>query len=449
MYWKMWAIHHNKWIISNKVNIDGLINQVIASCSQRIALRMIRILSLALLLLSQTRAESSPTSELLEKIDQNDRLLGLKDCKLDKDCPDNFPFCRNNQFALSLGIKEGPFAEKIGKRCYQCRKDSQCADPTAFCVDGLCRQCKGDVDCPADTSVCFQNDCVQCNGNQAFNTTEECQGLASACAREGLFQNQCVQCAGTLDGCNTAFSTACSSVFTPFTSNSTFPSQQPFCIQCLEDRDCSGSNKACDPVDLQCKGCLVDQQCSGPQPVCDTDRNTCVQCLNSTTDCSGATPVCLNATSKCVQCEQASDCANSTLPGFLGCLNNTCAYNCTANEDCLTPNHPFCDTSIDVCVECRNSTDCDDQNKVCLGGSCVMCVQDSDCYTTTGHLFCNNTTNTCVACRSNADCNSPTGVCDLSDPLAPVCRQCLADTDCPSDSPKCDLTSNVRICVPT
>lgn len=118
---------------------------------------------------------------------------------------------------------------------------------------------------------------------------------------------------------------------------------------------------------------------------------------------------------------------------------------CTTNADCGAPT-PFCDTGISTCVECLNSTQCDDGNPattdVCAPAPsssvkrCLhleACTTDADCHLLDGDIvsFCQTSPRLCVhvtakRCSTSAECGFPV-------PCA-VANACFNEPVCPDIS---------------
>jgi hypothetical protein len=104
----------------------------------------------------------------------------------------------------------------------------------------------------------------------------------------------------------------------------------------------------------------------------------------------------------------------------------------------------FCDTSTNMCLECRVSmgnTDCVTRaESVCDAGSCVACTADSDCDAFVDTPECG--ADGCVACDASNEgalcdgftCNQTTGRCtDVLPGDIGNCETCVGDSQCPED----------------
>ena len=137
-----------------------------------------------------------------------------------------------------------------------------------------------------------------------------------------------------------------------------------------------------------------DGACEGATPVCDEEQDSCVQCLESSSDCEAPMPFCGDA-HECVECLDNLACPE---PTESKCDDGTCSP-CQTNEDCThIEGKGVCDEG--ECVECTG-TDyaacgtndeleplvCDSLTRTCStqarssAGLCASCVSDAACET--------------------------------------------------------------------
>jgi hypothetical protein len=206
------------------------------------------------------------------------------------------------------------------------------------------------------------------------------------------------------------------------------------CVQCVQDKDCSGSLHVCNVSLHRCANCLTDADCPGRR--CDAANMVCVDC-ELDTDCT-TDPVknnCDTRTHSCVDCVTGSGCADQT-------VNKTCDPDMFACVDCLQdgdcePSKPACDKPNRTCVACTANFHCTSApNQTCDVDKqiCVDCLDDSGCAGATPR--CNVDAQKCVACLDGSDCAS--GHC-----VDQACVECEDDGDCgDADASHCDPSSH-------
>ena len=179
----------------------------------------------------------------------------------------------------------------------------------------------------------------------------------------------------------------------------------------------------------------------------------------------------------CGSCNTDTDCQTGS-----ACQQGQCVKTgCTSNADCgfPDPDHPYCDTTDNQCVQCLGSNDCTNpKTPVCAtksdGGSgqlaktCTGCSSNTDCTGNPAGEFCDAETGACVGCLDDNSCagnqNNPIccegnvccpctatnfalctatgGICDVT---AQSCRPCVIDSDCPAGADVC-VQGNCREC---
>jgi hypothetical protein len=154
----------------------------------------------------------------------------------------------------------------------------------------------------------------------------------------------------------------------------------------------------------------------------------------SNDDCSDDRPLCETSLKLCAQCLQSSDCQ-----GGGHCLGNACVSftPCGNSRDC--GNDEVCDQSRGVCVECVQPADCTD-GRTCVQYECVTastCASNDDC----GGKLCDTDRKVCVDCLGDGDCAADTEHCVQS-----ACRPaCASDKQCTPQGMLCDTTSSVCV----
>jgi len=222
-------------------------------------------------------------------------------------------------------------------------------------------------------------------------------------------------------------------------------------VQCLNNGHCNDNNVCTTDVCLDgaclhgnntspCNDglfCTVNDVCSGGT------------CSGSGTPCP-ANLFCSEPTDSCVQCLQNSHCNDNNVCTTDTCNSGTCVFTnnsepcddgffCTPTDLCVAGGcmgsglrcpGQFCNEATDSCVQCLNSTHCNDgnvcTNDACVSGACQytnnanacndgqFCTQNDSCSggtcvgsgnPCTGGLFCDETTDGCVQCLNAAHCS--------------------------------------------
>lgn len=160
-------------------------------------------------------------------------------------------------------------------------------------------------------------------------------------------------------------------------------------------------------------GCNVDADCHLTSLHCDSTSNQCVECLDDQ-DCSGSDRVrCDAKLFRCVDCTSDDDCAADAR---CDPIERRCAPACATLQDCLDAH--ACNDG--VCVACDRDVECregDATGPVCSasGLGCVSCREDAQCPQPE---ICDVLSGRCVACLSSRDCDDGTR-CD------PVLLECV------------------------
>jgi len=136
------------------------------------------------------------------------------------------------------------------------------------------------------------------------------------------------------------------------------------------------------PMCLQVQ-CTADSNCSAlsETPYCDTEGDTpsfdCVECTEESHCTAPEAPKCHN--NACVECGDDDDCtAHADGPicdsahGVVGVTYSCVA--CTQDSHCIAnEKRPSCNSDEMVCVNCRNSSECDEAGlpeNCCPNGQC-------------------------------------------------------------------------------
>jgi hypothetical protein len=231
------------------------------------------------------------------------------------------------------------------------------------------------------------------------------------------------------------------------------------CVQCVENKDCSGALGVCNPILHVCANCYTDADCPGRK--CDRTNMVCVDCEDDCTDpvansCDMAKHICVDCTSDtgcmdgtenetcdrdrfvCVDCLDDGDCHEDGRSACDG-KKQTCVE-CTGDNHCTAdPVNRTCDKDNQVCVDCLDDSGCGGTKPRCLEEekTCVACLDDPDC--STGHCYDHQ----CVQCEADDDCDDPNAA--HCDPNAHRCVGCTSSAQCGhlSATRACD-TANKR-----
>jgi hypothetical protein len=168
-------------------------------------------------------------------------------CHSDMQCTLALPACNSSGACVLCtddycGKKAGagtPYCEPTARGCVQCTAmlTAQCVDKTPICgSDDMCRKCAADNECPARLPACDMS-----------NVGGACLPCTDA---------YCKKTSADRPLCDTSAKTS------------------PACVQCLTDKDCSGTTPICSGH--ACRKCQADTECAsklgGPDPgVCMED----------------------------------------------------------------------------------------------------------------------------------------------------------------------------------
>lgn len=195
------------------------------------------------------------------------------------------------------------------------------------------------------------------------------------------------------------------------------------CVDCLDANDCPASQPGCDHG--ACGGCEQSSDCPGGE-TCVAGACTC----SSDAQCPSATPGCLADGGPGVcGCVGAGGCAGSAAvcdpaQGIAG----VCVPACTS-AGCTADGGPaFCDPESGLCVECLQTTQCTDDEPVCVAGRCTQCDADSDCTAADAGYCSLPLGGLCVACTAASQCPASRPGCNSADGS---CGSCFRNADCP------------------
>ena len=129
------------------------------------------------------------------------------------------------------------------------------------------------------------------------------------------------------------------------------------------DGACEAPTPVCDESDDTCVECLEEADCTGSEKKCDTTARECVECLGSEHCTTAAAAKCDGGA--CVECEINDDCAHIAGKGV--CDGGTCVQ-CTVADEA-----PCAGKSCNPATKsCTNTT-------IASVGTCAPCVADSEC----------------------------------------------------------------------
>ncbi len=166
-----------------------------------------------------------------------------------QDCGTNADRCNPDSNMCQCGTNgvcstiEKPYC--IDGECVECREDTDCKinsldRPRCNTNTNSCVEClNSQQDCKAPTPVCYNDLCVECT------TTSQCGKTATYC---DIDKNLCMCGSGT---------PMCEDP-TPYCYVPSNSDKSPYCVQCLEDENCS-STMVCH--ESTCSECRYDSQC--------------------------------------------------------------------------------------------------------------------------------------------------------------------------------------------
>ena len=180
---------------------------------------------------------------------------------------------------------------------------------------------------------------------------------------------------------------------------------------CPEGQYCEADSNRCLP------GCLLDQLCDGNK-VCDPQTRECVSCNpDGGLDCPADSGVCSVDDGTCVECNKDGDCGLG-LSVYCQPQSHQCIPGCLSPNNC--PSGLTCDATIQLCVGCREDSDC--KGLRCMGDDaqrfCAECVADPGCGVGSGE-FCDVTAYACIpgclediSCPEGQTCNAERRRCE-------------------------------------
>ncbi|MCZ7677821.1 MAG: hypothetical protein M5U28_03190 [Sandaracinaceae bacterium] len=227
----------------------------------------------------------------------------------------------------------------------------------------------------------------------------------------------------------------------------------PSCVECVDDAQCGGDRPRCDRGAHVCVECAEHAECDDSDQ-CTRDFCAAGACAHTSvpagTPCSAG--LCDGAPEPaCVECLEDGDCddrvectlercvdglcARSSSPRGTACDDGMCdgeeiphCVRCTDDADCGEL-APFC-TVDGRCVECREHTQCDDDNE---------CTRDA----------CDEGACTYDAIVAGAPCRA--GTCN-GDAREPACVECSGDEQCDDGractTDSCDLGTGACVHTP-
>jgi hypothetical protein len=223
------------------------------------------------------------------------------------------------------------------------------------------------------------------------------------------------------------------------------------CVDCVDNAECNPGQLCDNTTDTCLTDCRLDggaAACQALQFVCDPATGQCVACVSNQdcqTDGGSATPFCDTTVNNCVQCLTAVNCPYSTP----GCSMGNCG-SCQMNLDC--PSGLTCQTTLGMCT-CTSQNQCAGNAPSCVGldagpGMCG-CASTADCRDAgvcdDVHFPSGACVPSCAVDGGAANCQSMQEVCN---PSSGLCVGCLSNQDCQIDGgmqPFCDTTAGVCV----
>jgi hypothetical protein len=275
-----------------------------------------------------------------------------------------------------------------------CDDNNPCTNDS--CNGGACQHANNTVTC-SDGNPCTTND--RCGDGRCSGISVSCPPGTSCDMRDGVCR-QCITNADCNDN-NPCTDEICNGGVCQRTDNTNSCSDG---LACTTNDLCSAgvcrgttvscpSGFSCDPADGICKDCLSHAECN--------DGNAC-----SIDTCSGGTCQFAN---KPGACDDGNPCTT----------NDSCANRVCTGISVPCPPGQSCDVADGVCKQCRNASDCDDQdactNDLCLANLCFHDRPQGQC----------SDGDPCTV----DSCLPQTGVCD-HEPRGCVFGDISSPTDC-------------------
>jgi hypothetical protein len=312
-------------------------------------------------------------------------------------------------------------------RCVACSSHPECSDrdesaPYCDFETGSCFPCADSQDCGNPYPIC-REDPNQVKRCSPCEEDIECEARQDGFPVCDLLSGRCVEC---------VYDTHCPEPGRPLCDPGT-----RLCVECYEETHCDDSDPCTDDV---CDAFV----CSNPdnQAPCDdgnecTDADACEGGLcregnpvADLTSCQAGAGVCCQGTCQSGDCCQDTDCDDLAFcTGEEICALHLCT---TGSGNPCTSLGMLCDEANDVCIECLEDGDCNDDvgctDDTCVDHACVFTPNDAncpgdevfcngpeECKTPAGCVpngepcpdggYCNEGTDTCDECRNNNDCD--------------------------------------------
>ncbi len=221
----------------------------------------------------------------------------------------------------------------------------------------------------------------------------------------------------------------------PMPSVDVVPGSFHFIPGCGTDADCPDDGIFCNGIEVCQSGQCVEVESCPPGLYCDETLDVCRGNCSSNQECDDG-----------LFCNGVETCQYvASLDGFF----------CTPGFDSCAPPAPFCDEANDLCVECLDNSDCDDNvfcngAETCAAGSCQTgtpaCPPASICDEVSGECLC-STDADCddgLFCNGVETCGSFSGTCDINFNFQ-TDYPCL---DCVPNFDECDCNEMTDSCQP-
>jgi len=380
-----------------------------------------------------------------------------QECCDDASCPTNAKCeqgkcaCPSGQHICQDACVDNMSPATCGTGCEPCAVPS---GGEATC-DGV--QCGSS--CPAGTRICAGaciSDSMPCDNvcpQGTHNCSDNCVEVTSVTA----CGDSCRPCEVPTHGKATCDGMSCG-----FECNTNYRACGSSCIDadgCCENADCNTSNQEqCDTETHTCEcrsgfklcqgrciamdACCSSSDCSSGQ-VCDTATRRCA-CGANTKECDGR---CISRDACCAGSDTGNRCEMGSTAGVCNAAGR--CVECVSDGECADQDQ-HCDTQRNVCVECRNASDCPGtefarcDNGVCsLAEGCGNGQVDGEDECDVGAVGAPGTarwsSSTCTTdCRAliyitstsaaASGCNSP----KVSNEILQCTLNCSSDADCPA-----------------
>ena len=336
-------------------------------------------------------------------------------CQSSSDCGGAAPVCNTAQGGGCVACLTGADCPDFAPGCASYYECGYCADNSVcagqHCSEGVC-SCQSDSECPADAPICIGLDGGTSGLPPLCGCTDssQCQTGYVCETRNGNFPRSIAAGGGNgiysgvggicLPACNQPGAASCTSMAVG--AGTPYPSLEcnantGYCVECLQDADCPSDKPNClffpdGGLDGVQSGVAIATGggvcgCSGTAACTNDDI-----CVSAATLLDGP-PTCEPA---CTVGGGPNACSSGSTAPFCDSWTGQCV-GCLGDYDCTGALSTFnsaptssCDTSRDVCIQCRHSSECPARLPGCstdpaTEGTCGYCQSANDCPSGAGY----------------------------------------------------------------